>query len=382
VALQRQHGVIAASAAAQLEFAESLQRRWLVRARVCVFSCADPGDGRSAAASPLLTSCAAQPARVETAAEPRPHWFALWQRAPTLERVIDERGPVFAAPEQTRGVSTIKAQSLCPFRGFAQTRLEAVPLDRPLPGFSERERGELLHDALQGIWSELHGSVRLAALAVQPLELSSLLNRSAARAIAKLCERRDPGRQWRERELIRLQTLLRKWLELERARPPFEIDRLEEGSEIARHAGLDFSVRVDRIDRLPDGARVLIDYKTGFAGADWRGERPDNPQLPIYALLHRSGLVAAAYGRVNAAECTFIVEAERDGIFPRKRASDLEGQPNLAALLDVWSLRVEKLAREFAEGNAAVDPTASACRSCRLQGLCRVPSTLDDAEGE
>ncbi len=210
----------------------------------------------------------------------------------------------------------------------------------------------------------------------------ALLCASAGGAIARLCERRDPGRQWRERELIRLETLLRKWLDLERARSPFEIDRLEEGSEIARHAGLDFSVRVDRIDRLPDGSRVLIDYKTGFAGADWRGERPDNPQLPIYALLHRDGLVAAAYGRVNAAECAFVVESERDGIFPRKRASDLEGLPNFAALLDIWSVRIEKLAREFADGEAAVDPTVNACRSCRLQGLCRVPSTLDEAGGE
>ena len=45
-----------------------------------------------------------------------------------------------------------------------------------------------------------------------------------------------------------------------------------------------FKVRIDRVDRLADDARVLIDYKTGAATTDWRGDRPDNPQLPIYAL--------------------------------------------------------------------------------------------------
>ena len=62
--------------------------------------------------------------------------------------------------------------------------------------------------------------------------------------------------------------------------------QLERGKQVARHADLEFAVSIDRVDRLADGARVLIDYKTGNAAADWRGERPDNPQLPIYALLH------------------------------------------------------------------------------------------------
>jgi hypothetical protein len=53
--------------------------------------------------------------------------------------------------------------------------------------------------------------------------------------------------------------------------------------------------------------------------------------------------------------------------------------PSLAALIDVWSLRIEKLAADFAAGRAAVAPTQYACRTCRLHGLCRVPSALEDA---
>ena len=174
--------------------------------------------------------------------------------------------------------------------------------------------------------------------------------------------------------------LLARWLDLESARDSFEVERLEEGSEIARHAGLEFSVRIDRIDRLPDGARLLIDYKTGAANRDWQGERPDNPQLPLYALLHRQSLIAVAYGKINAAECDFIAESERSGVFPGRRASRMEELGSLAELMDRWSERVERLAHEFREGRAAVDPTSTACRSCHLHGLCRVPSTLDLSE--
>jgi ATP-dependent helicase/nuclease subunit B len=206
------------------------------------------------------------------------------------------------------------------------------------------------------------------------------LDEGAVRALDKVCRVRDPGPRWRIRERERMGNVLRKWLETERQRQPFAVEYLEQGAQVARHAGLDFKVRIDRMDRLSDGARVLIDYKTGMATADWRGDRPDNPQLPIYALLHPQALAAVAYGRVNAGECGFIAEAERPDIFkPRGQKSPLEGRSSLAALIEVWSLRIEKLAADFAAGRAAVAPTLHACASCRLHGLCRVPAALEDA---
>jgi ATP-dependent helicase/nuclease subunit B len=391
VRLQRQYGVIEASLHSQLQFAEDLQRRWQLRAGVCVFSCADPGDGRQAAPSPLLPAISADPKLSAPLPDlpplPQPHWRAQWASAPALEQLSDEIAPAFGADERTRGVSTLRAQSRCGFRGFAETRLRTDPLERPAPGFNDRERGELLHDALQQIWSELAGSSGLAARAAEADALTELADESVRRAIARLCRRRDPGIRWREREQRRLSDLLCKWLRIEGQREPFEVERLEQGAEVALHAGLPFTVRIDRIDKLQDGSRILIDYKSGLASADWRGERPDNPQLPIYALLQPRALVAVAYGRISAAGCDFVAESERKGIFSSgSRGSQMEGMPNFEALIALWSQRIEKLAREFADGRAAVDPTLHACRSCHLHGLCRVPSALDVAavlgEGE
>jgi ATP-dependent helicase/nuclease subunit B len=374
--LQREYGVIAASAQAQRQFAADLQRRWCARAQRPVFSCADSSDGHRVSPSPLLRATGA-PER--SAAAPEPHWREALGCAPLLEALVDEQAPAFGAAEKTRGVASLRAQSRCAFRGFAQTRLTAEALERPLPGFNELERGELLHEALHRIWYDLKSSAGLVSRAARPAELAHLVEESARLALERLCERRNPGERWRTREQGRLAGLLHRWLELEIDRAPFAVERLEEGSERAHHAGLAFSVRVDRIDRLADGGRVLIDYKSGAADADWRGDRPDNPQLPLYALLHREHLVAVAYGRINAADCAFVVESERGDIFPGKRASRLEGVPSFADLIELWSKRIERLAADFARGHAAVAPTVRACRSCHLQGLCRVPSAFEAA---
>jgi probable DNA repair protein len=376
VALQREFGVISAASESQLQFATELQQRWACRARECTFSYADPGDGRSATPSPLLPrqASAARPAL------PQPHWRALLEAAPPLERFGDELAPVFAAQERTRGVATLQAQSRCAFRGFAETRLRCERLERPLPGFNDRERGDLVHHALEQVWSELGDSERLHSLTQAARE--ALIDAAAVRAIAKVAGRRDPGPRWRVRERQRLSDVLSRWLDLERQRQPFTVERIEHRVQVARFGGLQFDVRLDRMDRLDDGTRVLIDYKTGGAGADWRGERPDNPQLPMYALLNPADLVAVAYAKVNAADLGFVAESGRDGLFrPGAKRSRLEGLADFPALIALWDTRIEKLARDFAAGQAEVAPTAIACKSCRLQGLCRVPAALEDGSG-
>jgi probable DNA repair protein len=379
--LQRQHGVIAASAEAQLAFATDLQSRWLARAQACVFTSSDPGEGRHVPASPLLAEIAeiAEIATADTLAVP-PLWSAQQGEAAALEELTDERAPAVGMEERTHGVATLRAQSQCPFRGFAETRLDAHALEQPTPGFNERERGQILHDALQGIFTEVRDSRSLEDLIARPGAAAARIADHVRRAVEKQCARRNPGERWAARERTRLQGLLERWLELESTRAPFDVVHIEGGGETARHGGLDYTVRIDRIDRLEDGSRVLIDYKTGWVTPDWRGERPDNPQLPMYALKHRENLVAVAYGRVSAAECRFVAESARADIFPGVRPSRLEGMASFEELVTAWERRVESLAEAFAHGAAEVAPKDTACRYCRLQGLCRVPSTLDALE--
>lgn len=380
IRLQRDFGVTAASAELQMQAAIDLQRRWQLRARSSVFSWADAADGMAAAPSPLLPREFAL-LQESSPALVHPHWHAWRAAAPRLERFDDEMAPPFGAGERTHGVATLRAQSRCAFRGFAESRLQAEPLEIPIPGFNGGERGELVHYALEHIWAQLRDSNGLAS--IEATARSELLQDAAEHALKKVYPRRHPGQRWREREHLRLQNLLGKWLDTEAQRAAFRVEQIEQEAQVANFSRLDFRVRIDRIDSLADGARVLIDYKTGSAAADWRGERPDNPQLPIYALLQPHRLVAVAYGSVNAAKPGFEAESERRDVFnATKRVSQLEGQGSFAALLEIWRARIEKLAAEFAQGRAEVAPTWKACASCHLQGLCRVPGALDTDDEE
>jgi ATP-dependent helicase/nuclease subunit B len=377
VALQRAFGVVAADADLQLAMSRELLGRWQRRGVQCIFSYSDSAEGRAALPSPSLP-------RAEAAfnipdAPAQPHWRALKAQAPAMQKFIDEQAPAFSQAERTQGIATLRAQSRCAFRGFAEIRLAAERLEQPVPGFNDRERGELVHHALQEIWTELGNSAALRALEMPAQQ--ELLQRAASVAVQAVSRRRDPGPRWRQRERLRLADLLGKWLDVERGREDFVVESLEGEAQVARFSGLALKVRLDRVDRLADGSRVLIDYKTGSTYVDWRGDRPDNPQLPIYALLKPQALVAVAYGKVNAADPGFLAETERRNLFkPGGRATFLEEQPSLAALIGLWSQRVEALAAAFAQGHAEVAPTAAACRSCALQGLCRVPTVLQETE--
>jgi ATP-dependent helicase/nuclease subunit B len=384
IRLQRDYKVTVASAELQMQAAVHLQRCWQTRSEHSVFSWADANDGVAAAPSPLLPRDLPPLDEASPELKTHPHWHASRAAMPRLEKFTDESAPPFGSDERTHGVATLRAQSRCAFRGFAESRLRAEKLELPVPGFNAGERGELVHYALEHIWSELRDSNGLAS--ISSAARSELLAVAAEHALKKVYPRRKPGQRWREREQLRLHSLLGKWLDIEAQRAPFSVRQIEHEIQAASFAGTEFRIRIDRIDSLADGARVLIDYKSGSAPADWRGERPDNPQLPIYALLQPDRLVAVAYGSVNAAKPTFVAETERPDLFaPKKRVTQMEGQPNFAALIAIWRSRIETLAAEFAAGRAEVAPTRKACASCDLQGLCRVPGALDtddDEEGE
>ena len=102
------------------------------------------------------------------------------------------------------------------------------------------------------------------------------------------------------------------WLMVESKRVPFEIDALEMKIPNISVGGLSLNLRVDRIDRLPGGERLLIDYKSGEVRSSmWKTPRMDEPQLPVYAIYGGLENVAGIlFAQIRAGDQEFLGRLE------------------------------------------------------------------------
>jgi RecB family exonuclease len=242
-----------------------------------------------------------------------------------------------------------------------------------------------VHRAQQAFWSQVGGHAALLALDATALEsaLAAAVD-AALDAFARHRPRRLPPRL-EALERRRLAGLLGDWLALERLRAPFVVEQREQALTLDI-GGITVTGRVDRIDRLPDGRQVLLDYKTGTARtAAWWGARPDEPQLPLYAASGGFDLAAVAFAQVRRQALRFhsVVDAgdpDAPPLLPGATRVDAIRPPpaggpyaTLAEAVAAWRVTLTTLGTAFRTGDARVDPKrADTCAWCDLPGLCRI----------
>jgi len=244
------------------------------------------------------------------------------------------------------------------------------------------ERGTLVHRVLAQAWSQLKTKSALDAIGAADLE--ALLKRAAEEAVARVKRDRPTTLSGRfaEIEKQRLIRLAHAWLDQEKKRGSFAVIATEDKRHVGI-GGLAFNARLDRVDELDDGRRIVIDYKTGAPAAGaMLGERPDEPQLPLYLVTAEPGAAAVAFAQVKAGEMRFAALA-RDGdllpgvkAFSESRYRDRHGSWEEAVA--AWRADLARIAASFAGGDAEVDPKEypGSCRYCDVKPFCRIYERL------
>jgi probable DNA repair protein len=386
VALQRGAGVPQADALASLDLDKRITAGWAAHNGECVFSHARREDDRDLAMSPLIA--AAGEVAPESLAGPlaRTTWreaiFAARASPQPTERVADGAPPPLppGAELHSGGTAVFKDQAACPFKAFAAHRLGAEPLAVPVSGLDALTRGSLVHLAMAHLWIAIGTRAKLAAMSAADIDqaLQAAINAASA-AITK--QSPDALKGWiATLEMQRVVALARDWLAIEATRSDFEVAAVEQKRAVS-FGGLTVNAKLDRLDRLPDGGWVVIDYKTGEAAhTAWFGARPDEPQMPLYALSGDEKLVALAYGRLKTGELGFKGVAAAEDLLPgvttlaKQRSAAAKASGSWDDMLAAWRRELESLGRGFAAGDARVDPKRgdATCQYCGRQALCRI----------
>ena len=379
-ALQRAVGAPNADNKVQAEFAATIHERLLHSAPELVLSWAHKDGERELRMSPLLDGLPQSgvlSGQAQTLAE------QLAQPA-DMQRLADHQAPSVADGEEIRGgTGLLKAQALCPAWAFYQYRLGAHALDEPLEGLDAMARGSLLHAVLQCFW-EGHDSAYLDAM--NPSQLTAAIEQAVEDGVRLYSQKQEQAlpANFMTLEKVRLKRLLSAWLLFEQERSSFNVKacELELSQELA---GMQITLKLDRVDELPDGSLVVIDYKTGsqLDYKSWAEDRIAEPQLPVYAALALDGeqVAAVCFAKVRAHEQAFVGIASSGEVLPglkdlgeSRRVFSEDKFPDWAALIAHWQSSILSIAGEIKAGEAAVKyGNVADLAYCEVKPLLRLP---------
>jgi probable DNA repair protein len=388
--VQRAHAMPHATAQLDWDLAHTITDRLIHSASEIRFSSALQVEGTPARPSRLISQFAGQPHALpqELAASPTPDPL-------TLDFLDTSLNP-FPAGMAPGGSDVLTAQSNCPFKAFATTRLAAKGWDPAQTGLTPAQRGQLLHAVLHSVWAGPPLGIRSRSDLTEKITsglhpfVKLHVDHAISSKLPASVHERMPAR-YLELEALRLTSLIIEWLTYESRRAPFTVI----GTEVTKNVtvdGLKLRLRLDRIDQLIDNSLLIVDYKSGNVSPNtWDSARPEDIQLPLYATYaldpdqELGGLVFAKVlagkpafaGRALDAQATLMTSLSATSALVKSRLTP--------ELKDIWSENIERLARDFLHGRADVDPRdyPKTCQNCDLHAVCRIHENLlalDDDE--
>lgn len=284
----------------ELDYAQSLMKRFIYSAKQIVWSYAKQKGPQTFMASPLLDmSLPLLPlTKYESLAN------LSWLAKSPLQWIEDAKAPeVIRGTKVLGGTAILTAQNTCPLMAFMDYRLGTKYGIEPVEDcLKSASLGNLIHKVLEGFWADVKTHASLLSKSAKELEkqLTDLI------AIQILPLKQRFAETYLTLESQRILELLLDWVELEKQRNTFSVIANELEAQIAV-GGIQFHITIDRIDKV-NSELLIIDYKTGRANvADLYSEKMSAPQLAIY-------LYGTASFKENVAGLGYAILHSDDGV--------------------------------------------------------------------
>jgi len=390
---QKKFGLPHASWERELVIAKQITLRLKNSAHNVVFSYPEKNGIQECRPSPLILGYA-KTTKQDLSIVTTVSWLTIIQQQSQLDELTDDSVVKVGLEKISGGSSIFKNQSLCPFRAFVENRLHAKPMREAKLGLDAMKRGSLLHGVLERFWKTITDQQQLITAEVD--ELEAIINTCINEAIEDMVQK-SPDTftdSFTKIEKQRLLQLTLKWLELEKQRAPFKVVGTEHELTININ-GVNAHLFIDRVDELQDGRQMVIDYKTGMVSpSDWFGERPNDPQLPLYSYaanreLTISSLSAVLFAQIKTGDVKFNGVVEQHDLVPNlppNRKGDLKSATeHWPAVLTDWESVLHSLANDFVNSHIEVNPKKDTITCdklyCELSALCRI-NELKDVNGK
>lgn len=393
--LQRREKLPQGSTVESLAYCRRLMDGWLSSAKDVTLSYpkySDDRDGHELKPSPLIKSIPETKRDFSVVSQHRD----LIIQSCELEQIEDSQVLPLEKEMANQGIrggtAVIKDYAACPFRAWAKYRLLIESLGVPHIGLNAMERGSLVHQVLAQIWSQLKTKDALDAISDHCLE--KMLTCAADNAILQMQQYRPIALSARfaQIEQWRLVRLVREWLDEEKRREHFTVIAIEEKRTI-QVGDLILNARLDRVDELEDGQHIVIDYKTRKQSVQTMlGERPDEPQLPLYLVMTEAQQQAAgvSFAAVKRGEMGFAAIVRDPDLLPGpgvKVFSQLNACKQFDSwedLIVTWRQHLMGLAEGFCSGDARVNPKnfPETCEHCDMQLFCRIHERIGEKRME
>lgn len=291
--------------------------------------------------------------------------------ADTYAKPIDVSLPI------SGGAQLLKSQAACPFQAFARYRLNANALESPQTVLTSAQRGNISHEILENLWGILKSQKNLLQMPIN--ELQSLIKNTVYQSLENF-KRRFPQLikpYFFQLEHHRICQIIENWLNYEKKRLPFTVIATE-ANQTFKLADCQLQLKVDRIDRVNEHD-IIIDYKTGMVKiSDWESDRPNEPQLPLYAISQSSNVQGIAFAQIRSDEYQFKGITTENITLLDCFTDDLKAWQER---INLWQEALTNLVMEYAQGFAAVDPKSiQSCLHCDLHLLCRIHQQYEEDE--
>lgn len=285
----------------------------------------------------------------------------------TTARISEENIPLHPH-EKSINTYTIKDFNTCHFKSFAKFRLTAKELASPSLGLRAVDKGIIIHDVLQNIYSNIN---RLHELQNITEEKVAELVYKHIRNMLKYKPASAP-KSFIKSECKNITTIILAWMQYDLNREDCQIYAAEQEITLKLN-GIAIRGIIDRIDKLNSGNYTIIDYKTGAANAsNWFTDTITEPQMPIYSIAYDNKLSATCYGHISSKEPYFSGISDTSSLETKSPQNTPE--KSISEIVAQWRISIEDTLSKYATGSiqTITENITTECNKCPYSGICRI----------